>query len=168
MYLWFEFVIFTLKIYVYMGHTGYISKDFDFFVEKLKTNFVTFEYKKKDGSIRRASGTMNEDYLKTILKPREPEYWKVEQKVIDVLLKEHNYNGIIDYAEKNKLTFIGVEGEYYVFNEIKENYPKRSIDNSKQKVYFDLSKGATRSFLIENFIGVINYQDINYEKEYVQ
>lgn len=144
-----------------MSHTGYISKDFEFFTEKLKNNFVTFEYKKKDGSIRRASGTMNPDFVKEHCKPKEPEYWEVEQKVIDVILKEHNYEGIIDYATENKLTFIGVKGDCYVFDKIKQERTKRSIDYSKQKVYFDTDKGAARSFLIENFLGVVDVTDIN-------
>lgn len=141
---------------------GYISEDFETFTNLLRDKIVVFEYKKKDGSIRRAEGTMNPDFVKEHSKPKEPEYWEVEQKVIDVILKEHNYESIIDYAAENKLAFIGVKGDCYVFDKIKQERAKRNIDYSKQKIYFDITKDAARSFLIENFLGVIESKEINY------
>lgn len=140
-----------LQYYKTNINMDYKSTDINFLQEEMKNRIVTFEYKKKDGSIRTAKGTMNEDELPE----RLPEKISLEKDVIDELMKAKNIQSLDDYAKENGLKYWGTETDefksYYVFNPIKT---ERKV-NENQILYYDIEKDAFRSFLKDNFLGII-------------
>lgn len=62
------------------------SKKKDKFTRLLQKNIVTFFFKKRDGTIRKATGTLNPDYILKVTKGgnHKPEYiqvyWDLEKK----------------------------------------------------------------------------------------
>lgn len=141
---------------------SYISTDLSYLDENLKNRIILFEYRKKDGTIRRAKGTMNEDFILQHTAPHETDTWEVEVEVIDELLKVHSYNDVLEYASENDLVYVGIKGKSYVF-ERRKIAPKRCPIPVTQRIYFDIDRNELRSFLVDNFLGVIGYSDLNFE-----
>lgn len=109
--------------------------------EKLKDGIVEFEYKKKDGSIRKAKGTLKKEFLP------EEEIISFPVDAIDVLMKEKNIQSLEEYAKPNGLKYIEKRDSFYTFKFTKEN--ENTIS------YFDLEKKEFRSFIKENFLGIL-------------
>lgn len=124
----------------------------DYLKEKLNDSIVVFDYKKKDGTIRTARGTVSK---KIINEYQEPGEIKLQKKFVDIIIKEHKYNDVFEYASENDCVFIDSDDTYYYFN-IKKRYRE---PNPNQTVYFDLDKMCTRSFVNENYIGIIKVEN---------
>ena len=110
-------------------------------INKLYTGVVEFEYKKKDGSIRKTIGTLCEKLLP------EKEEIKFDIQTINVLLKIKNIS-LNEYIESNGLELIKKENDKYVF--IFKKNEKRKQDNII--TYYDLENNSFRSFIKENLI----------------
>ena len=127
----------------------YKSTSVEALSEKLKEGIVEFEYTKKDGTVRKARGTMLPDYLPEPI----PEEVSFEVEVIDILMKEKNIPSIEEYAKANGLQLKGIDLELekpmYVFTPIKRKH------NDKLFSYYDVDKDSFRSFIKENFLGIL-------------
>lgn len=136
---------------------NYISEDLEFFKTSLNEGLVTFKYKKKDGLVRTAIGTIN----KKIAKNYKDEIIKLERKIVDIVIKEHLHNNIFDYAENNDCVFLYNDDYFYYFQ------PKKRMrePNPNQTCYFDIEKQQSRSFLNENFLGIIKIENICLEEK---
>ena len=85
----------------------YKSKSVETLSEKLKESIVEFEYTKKDGTIRKAKGTMSQEYLPEPI----PEEVSFEVGGIDSLMKVKNIPSIEEYAKANGLQLKGIDLE---------------------------------------------------------
>lgn len=115
----------------------------------LKEGVVTFEFKKKDGSIRTAKGTLNENYIPKV----EVENICLHKKEIDILIKE-KYKDLQDYMDANKIELVSIseDNEDYIFK-----LKKRKVKKNENLIfYYDLEKESFRSFNKENFIRIIS------------
>ena len=74
----------------------YKSNDINVLSHELKEGVVTFEYKKKDGSVRTAKGTLNDEYLPEKI----PDKVYLEAIVISTLMREKNIPTMKEYAQK--------------------------------------------------------------------
>ena len=128
---------------------NYKSKSVETLSEKLKEGIVEFEYTKKDGTVRRAKGTMSPEYLPEPI----PETVSFEMEIIDELMKIKDIPSIDDYAKANGLQLKGIDSEQekpmYVFTPIKRKH------NENLFSYYDIEKDSFRSFIKENFLGII-------------
>ncbi len=135
---------------------NYKSESLDDLARMLKEGVVTFEYAKLDGSIRRAKGTLNEEYLPEKL----PDFIQFDCVAIDTLMKEKNIQTIDEYAKENGLEYMCLTSSetgvsQYVFTPIKE---KRKLSEKTMNTlfsYYDVEKDAFRSFKKENFKGIV-------------
>ena len=125
---------------------NYKSESLDDLARMLKEGTVIFEYAKKDGSVRVAKGTMNEDYLPE----RIPEQITFDVEAINELMKAKNIPTLEEYARGNGLTVVGTVGDKYVFIPIKEKKKNENIFT-----YYDIEKDAFRSFNKDNFLGIV-------------
>jgi len=135
---------------------NYKSESLDDLARELKEGVVTFEYAKLDGSIRRAKGTLNEEYIPEKL----PDFIQFDCDAIDTLMKEKNIKIINDYAKENGLEYLCLSssetGEsQYVFTPIKEKIKLSEKTMNSLFSYYDIEKDAFRSFKKENFKGII-------------
>lgn len=131
----------------------YINTDLKNLKDLLKESVVVFEYKKKDGSIRKSRGTWNKEIVEKLLPPKEPEI-KLEKKVVDLIIKEHDYKDISEYSFENNVVFEYEDEDYYYFNPKK----RTRVSPEGQTIYFDLDKMSTRSFINDNYLGVIEIE----------
>lgn len=125
---------------------NYTNNDISVLKEELKKRVVTFEYTKKDGTVRTAQGTMNEEYLPEKI----PNTVSFEKDAIDSLMEAKNIPAIDDYAKENGLKFIELKDNLYIFAPIKK---ERKI-NENLVLYYDVEKEAFRSFDKNNFLGM--------------
>ena len=129
---------------------NYKSTDVDVLKEELKTNVVTFQFTKKDGTTRTARGTLMKEYLPEQI----PEIVTFDVEVINTLMVEKNINTIDEYASENGLVFVktdtSVNPNVYVFSPKKH---KRINENLVS--YYDIEKDSFRTFITSNFLGII-------------
>lgn len=125
---------------------NYKSTSIDDLTRMLKEGVVIFEYAKKDGSVRVAKGTMNEDYLPE----RIPEQITFDVEAINELMKAKNIPTLEEYARGNGLKVVGTVCDKYVFIPIKEKKKNENIFT-----YYDVEKDAFRSFNKDNFLGIV-------------
>ena len=129
----------------------YKSNDINDLSQELKEGVVTFEYKKKDGSVRTAQGTLNDEYLQEKI----PDKVYLEVIVISTLMREKNIPTMKEYAQENGLEYLYTEIHddkmCYVFEPIK----KEKKVNENVMTYYDVEKDAFRSFNKENFLGIL-------------
>lgn len=133
------------------------------FEELLENNIITFQYKKKDGSIREAKGTKNSKYIVSLCPfDLERDSIKFEKEPIDKLV-ELRYEDVNDYAMSNGLSLLLVptDDKHYYFVPLKRE-KKYSPDVIN---YFDIDKKDYRSFRIDNYIGVIDMTVIKNDEE---
>ena len=118
---------------------GYKSTSVEVLNEELKKGVVTFEYTKKDGTVRTAKGTLNDELLPEKL----PDRVTFDTDAIDALM----------YAKANGLEYMGVVGTLpkfqYVFKKAEKSH------NENQVSYYDVDKDAFRSFVKDNFLGIV-------------
>ena len=112
----------------------------------MKTNRVSFTFNKKNGEIRNAIGTLCGLYIPSELTQKEQ--IKLNKKSVDIILSEHRYQDIYEYASENNVQYIGLDGDNYVFEPISKKH------NPDMIVYFDCGKQAFRSFNKENFVSI--------------
>ena len=133
------------------------------FEELLENNIITFQYKKKDGSIREARGTKNSKYISdTCPFDLERDSIRFEKEPIDKLV-DLRYEDVNDYAMSNGLSLLLVptDDKHYYFVPLKRE-KKYSPDVIN---YFDIDKKEYRSFRIDNYIGVIDMTIIKDDEE---
>lgn len=129
----------------------YKSTNVETLRESLKKDEVIFEYTKKDGTVRTARGTMNPEMLPEQI----PDTVTFECGAINTLMKVKNIDNIGDYARGNGLVLKGIDletegGPKYVFTPMKRKIKENQI------LYYDLEKDTFRSFLQENFLGIVD------------
>ena len=131
----------------------YISTEIKDLSNGLHTSVVEFEYKKKDGTIRNAKGTLLKERLPNVQK----EEIKFEKETIDLLLKLKNIS-FEEYTKSNGIILVKTETintkEYYVFNLV-----SKRKENNDMITYFDIEKNEFRSFSKENFLGIISIEN---------
>lgn len=131
----------------------YISTEIKDLSNGLHTSVVEFEYKKKDGTIRKAKGTLLKEKLPNVQK----EEIKFEKETIDLLLKLKNIS-FEEYTKSNGMILVRTETintkEYYVFNLV-----SKRKENNDMITYFDIEKNEFRSFSKENFLGIISIEN---------
>lgn len=131
----------------------YISTEIKDLSNGLHTSVVEFEYKKKDGTIRKAKGTLLKEKLPNVQK----EEIKFEKETIDLLLKLKNIS-FEEYTKSNGIILVRTETintkEYYVFNLV-----SKRKENNDMITYFDIEKNEFRSFSKENFLGIISIEN---------
>lgn len=131
----------------------YISTEIKDLSNGLHTSVVEFEYKKKDGTIRNAKGTLLKERLPNVQK----EEIKFEKETIDLLLKLKNIS-FEEYTKSNGMILVRAETintkEYYVFNLV-----SKRKENNDMITYFDIEKNEFRSFSKENFLGIISIEN---------
>jgi len=115
-------------------------------MNRLHNGIVEFEYKKKDGSIRKAKGTLYPEFLPE----KENEEIKFDVQAIDTLLEIKNIS-FEEYMETNNLELLKKENEKYVF--ILNRKKKEKQENTV--IYYDFENNSFRSFIKENFIRII-------------
>ena len=135
------------------------SKDLGTFQKLLRHNIITFEYYKSDGSIRIAKGTLNPKAIQANSVEKEPDYIKLEKKIVNIVLVEHQYESIEEYAQENNVDLVASpDEEYYYFlpkkKHVNREFPKNLIS------YFDIEKKALRTFKEENFIGFTHIETV--------
>ena len=132
------------------------------FEELLEDNIITFKYRKKDGSIREAKGTKNSNYIASLCPfDIERDSIKFEKEPIDKLV-ELRYEDVNDYAQSNGLSLLYVDDDkYYYF--IPQRREKKYNPNVLN--YFDIDKKEYRSFIKDNYIGVIDMTIIKDDEE---
>lgn len=131
----------------------YKSTTIDELKESLKQGIVTFEFKKKDGTIRTAKGTTNASYLEDEL---EDEVITLDKNVVDDYIDFAGYQSIEEYASRNNTKFVGEVNGMYTFETIKKT--KKPNDNIVS--YFDIEKQEFRSFVKENYMGLVEIEDL--------
>lgn len=114
-------------------------------IESLKKGPVTFEYTKKDGSTRVATGTLNESFLPQ----RENDEFELEKTSVDTLVGI-KYESLDEYMNENKIELVREDDEKYVFRH------KHKKSNENNIMYFDLDKKEFRSFAKENFKRIVS------------
>lgn len=133
------------------------------FKNYLDSHIITFQYTKKDGTIREAKGTRNSKYISDMCPfDLERDSIKFEKEPIDKLV-ELRYEDVNDYAMSNGLSLLIVpkDDKHYYFIPLKRE-KKYSSDVIN---YFDIDKKDYRSFRIDNYIGVIDMTIIKDEEE---
>ena len=126
---------------------GYKSTSVEVLYEELKKGVVTFEYTKRDGTVRTAKGTLCDEYLPEKI----PDEVLLDIKAVDTLMQVKNIPTIEDYAKENGLKWIGRRDMSYVFSPLKS---ERNL-NENQVNYYDVEKEHFRSFAKENFLGIV-------------
>lgn len=128
---------------------GYKSTSVEVLNEELKKGVVTFEYTKKDGSVRTAKGTLNDE----LLPEKIPDRVTFDTDVIDALMYAKGINTLEEYAKANGLEYMGVVGTLpkfqYVFKKAEKSH------NENQVSYYDVDKDTFRSFVKDNFLGIV-------------
>lgn len=128
---------------------GYKSTSVEVLNEELKKGVVTFEYTKKDGSVRTAKGTLNDE----LLPEKIPDRVTFDTDAIDALMYAKGINTLEEYAKANGLEYLGVVGTLpkfqYVFKKAEKSH------NENQVSYYDVDKDAFRSFVKDNFLGIV-------------
>lgn len=128
---------------------NYKSTSVEILNEELKKGVVVFEYTKKDGTVRTAKGTLNDDLLPEKL----PNRITFDTEAIDALMYAKNINTLEEYAKANGLEYLGVVGTLpnlqYEFK--KANKPH----NENQVSYYDVERDSFRSFVKDNFLGIV-------------
>lgn len=131
----------------------YISTEINNLSSSLHTSVVEFEYKKKDGTIRKAKGTLLKERFPNVQK----EEIKFEKETIDLLLKLKNIS-FEEYIKSNGIILVRTETintkEFYVFNLV-----SKKKENNDMITYFDIEKNEFRSFSKENFLGIISIEN---------
>ena len=127
----------------------YKSTSVEVLNEELRKGVVTFEYTKKDGTVRTAKGTLNDELLPEKL----PDRVTFDTDVIDALMYAKGINTLEEYAKANGLEYMGVVGTLpkfqYVFKKAEKSH------NENQVSYYDVEKDSFRSFVKDNFLGII-------------
>ena len=128
---------------------NYKSTSVEVLNEELRKGVVTFEYTKKDGTVRTAKGTLNDELLPEKL----PDRVTFDTDVIDALMYVKGINTLEEYAKANGLEYMGVVGTLpkfqYAFKKIEKSH------NENQVSYYDVEKDSFRSFIKDNFLGII-------------
>lgn len=128
---------------------GYKSTSVEVLNEELKKGVVTFEYTKKDGSVRTAKGTLNDE----LLPEKIPDRVTFDTDAIDALMYAKGISTLEEYAKANGLEYMGVVGTLpkfqYVFKKAEKSH------NENQVSYYDVDKDAFRSFVKDNFLGIV-------------
>lgn len=119
-----------------------------FLKEMLQQGEVKFSYRKADGTVRTARGTLSKDMLPKKEKVRFP------VAAIDALMEAKDIKTMEEYAEPNGLVYVGrmdIEGcePEYIFEHV-----GRSRNVEGYFTYFDLDKNEFRTFIEENYIGI--------------
>ena len=125
---------------------NYKSTDISLLTEEMKQRVVTFEYTKKDGTVRTAKGTMNEEYLPEKI----PDQVTFDIDAVNELMKAKNIPTLEEYARGNGLKIAGTIGDKYVFVPITEKKKNENL-----MTYYDIEKDAFRSFSKDRFLGII-------------
>lgn len=117
-------------------------------VERMRSGLALFSYRKKDGSLRTAYGTLNVSIIPTT------------SYTVDKL------DGIMAKVEQLERTHAAGEDTFTVLEELKaarsgftidaaERRAKASRENVGNVTYYDLEAGAWRQFVIENLNSVV-------------
>ena len=122
------------------------------FKKELDTCIVTFQYTKKDGSIRTAKGTRNTSYINSLIPSSDEDYIKFEKDVVDLLIELKGYSDLSEYTLNNGVEHVKTEQGFYYFKPIK----RKKTSSPDVTTYFDIEKLESRSFKNENFIDVID------------
>ena len=126
---------------------GYKSTSVEVLYEELKKGVVTFEYTKKDGTVRTAKGTLNDELLPEKL----PDQLSFDVNVIDTLMQAKSIPSLDVYAKENGLKYIGKSDSSYVFEPAS---PEKELSENVVR-YYDIDKDHFRSFVKENFLGIL-------------
>lgn len=124
---------------------------------ELKERVVTFEYKKLDGSVRTATGTMMESYIPEKL----PDVIYLDLEAVDALMKAKNIKTLEEYAKENGLEYMYVSSHpetnktVYVFVPAREKRKLSEETLVSLMTYYDVEKDAFRSFKKDNFLGIV-------------
>ena len=138
-----------------------IKIDVTDFKNYLDSHIITFQYTKKDGTIREAKGTRNSKYISdTCPFDLERDSIKLEKEPIDKLV-ELRYEDVNDYAMSNDMSLIYLDDEYYYFVLLK----REKKFNPDVINYFDIDKKDWRSFRIDSYIGVIMMEKLEKDEE---
>lgn len=129
--------------------------DIEYLKSILPDNIVTFKYQKKNGNVRIAMGTLNQNVIESHLKNNDT--LTIPFDIMDILISEHGYKDVHEYAEHNEVNLIDMDDKNYIFRHVKR--PKSPSTNTI--TYFDLEKNEMRSFINENYLGTINVKPIN-------
>lgn len=128
---------------------SYKSTSVDVLNEELRKGVVTFEYTKKDGTVRTAKGTLNDELLPEKL----PDRITFDTEAIDALMYAKGINTLEEYAKANGLEYLGVictlPNLQYEFKKAEKSH------NENQVTYYDVDKDAFRSFVKNNFLGIV-------------
>lgn len=112
-------------------------------MNRLHNGIVEFEYKKKDGSTRKAKGTLCSDFLPE----KEMEEIVFDIKAIDTLC-EIKHISFEEYMETNNLELLNTDNGKYIFL-----FRKKKKDKQDGLIiYYDLETNSFRSFIKDNFI----------------
>ena len=122
------------------------------FKKELDTCIVTFQYTKKDGSIRIAKGTRNKTYINSLIPKTDENYIKLEKDVVDLVIELKGYSGLSEYGFENGVEHVKTEHGFYYFKPIK----RKKTSSPDVTTYFDVEKLESRSFKNGNFIDVID------------
>lgn len=139
----------------------YISNDIIELKNNLKKSICIFEFKKTDGTIRMSKGTCLQTVIDEFVPPydvfKDPKLIKIEKNIVDIIIKEHNYSDLNEYANENDVDIVDSSGdEFYFF------LPKKKKHKVSEGVlmYFDLDKKQFRSFKKENYLGTIEILNV--------
>lgn len=128
---------------------NYKSTNVDVLNEELKKGVVTFEYTKKDGTLRTAKGTLNDE----LLPERVPERITFDTAAIDALMYAKGIDSLEDYAKENGLEYLGVVGTLPNFQYSFKRAERKHNENLVS--YYDVEKDSFRSFIKDNFLGIV-------------
>lgn len=124
----------------------------DVLYKKMLSGVVEFQYKKQNGEIRNAKGTLDGEMLEEVYTKSEKKHEiRLNKESVDIVIIEHGYKDIHDYADNNDVEFSHIENDEYVFKKKK----RKIVDQDKYFTYYDVDKKGIRSFLIENYIGIL-------------
>lgn len=128
---------------------NYKSTSVEILNEELKKGVVIFEYTKKDGTVRTAKGTLNDNLLPEKL----PNRITFNTEAIDALMYAKNIDTLEEYAKANGLEYLGVIGTLpnlqYEFKKVDR------VHNDNMVSYYDVEKDSFRSFVKDNFLGIV-------------
>ena len=135
----------------------YKSNDINDLSQELKERIVTFEYKKLDGSVRTATGTMMESYIPEKL----PDIIYLDREAVDALMEAKNIKTLEEYAKENGLEYMLLSSHpetnktVYVFVPAREKRKLSEETLASLMTYYDVEKDAFRSFKKDNFLGIV-------------
>lgn len=140
---------------------NYIDDDISELKNNLKKSIVVFKFKKADGTVRKTRGTCLQEVINEFVPPydvfKDPKLIKLEKNIVDIIIKEHGYSDVNEYANENDVDVVNSnDDEFYFF------LPKKKKHKVSDGVlmYFDLDKEQFRSFKKENYLGTVEILDV--------